>query len=471
MSAFKGKIRAVCSRRLKQITVVLTCVILVLVYHFASTTTLYFHPQDITQWVLSIPHNTSQTSSLTLQDFQNTSSNNVQLTSPIRSLPALSKYTMTLTLRLTSTKHLTEFLYCQALRSTALYWSKRLGNVALIFDAENPNDKYLAENLKKHQSQMGINFVFVYENLPEDQSILSNTIHRNPGYNRQVYSSFFMDLYINTSIIAWTDTDGRFTSPVTLQNIFAGDKLKVKGMSAFQHSHIAGWARITQEMLGKSQVSDFMEYFPVYIWRDTITNCRNHIIQHMKVRDMDEAFVRVLSRRDNISPVNIIMSYAYYFEKHRYDWHINLEKYTLENYNNKFVSKGFELLPSDITPDLHVTIHHKYYKDRTHTVNKEAYCAAIKNTAIQVEAKVKAMCQPFLNKVPWLLFKFNTWSTPQYLPAWCKNESPVCKLILDNHLKNVQKAITEGFYDLDLKKVSAVESAAREFGYSCTPFF
>ena len=43
-----------------------------------------------------------------------------------------------------------------------------------------------------------------YEALPKDKSTLDFPgMHRKPGYNRQLWSSYFIDLYSNDSIIAW----------------------------------------------------------------------------------------------------------------------------------------------------------------------------------------------------------------------------------------------------------------------------
>ena len=50
-----------------------------------------------------------------------------------------------------------------------------------------------------------------YETLPKDKPLLEFPgAPRSPGYNRQLWSSVFFDLYTNDSIIAWMDSDVAF---------------------------------------------------------------------------------------------------------------------------------------------------------------------------------------------------------------------------------------------------------------------
>ncbi|KAK6174982.1 hypothetical protein SNE40_013529 [Patella caerulea] len=378
---------------------------------------------------------------------------------------------MTLTVRMSSNAKLLKLFYCTMLRSLTLYWSGHLGNLGLILDKESKDDHKFAENLQKYQKKLGIDISFTYEPLPENKSVLTVVKRRPHGYNRQLYSSFIMDEFISTPIVAWTDTDGKFTTPVTRDNIFKGNKLRVKGMNTFQYHYIHRWSRFTEKMIGKHMPSDFMTYFPVYIWRDTITHCRNYILKHLNVSTIEEAYIRVGSTDSfQMSPVNTIMSYAYYFEKERYDWHIDIGNVELQKYNKLYLTPGHELTSLDITPDFHVTLHEKYYKDANNTVNRQAYCAAVKNTVLKMEHNIKQMCEPFKTHVMWVLFEFCNKVRQEHLTTWCKNKNKHCISMLKEHYDKTRQLVNKGVYNLDLKKFKVVEEAANFHKIKCQPF-
>ena len=188
-------------------------------------------------------------------------------------------FTMTLTLRMAAVSKLIHRVYCDFLRSAVLFWSPKLGHITIILDKESEADHRLAARLTQQERAFGVKFDFVYEPLPNDPSIL-----KRRGYLRQLWSSFFMDLYIKASIIAWIDTDGMFTTPVTTQNIFNGHRLRVVTITDWRIiGALHGWDRSTERIMGRKLVADFMTYFPAYIWTDTITNCRKYILRHLNV--------------------------------------------------------------------------------------------------------------------------------------------------------------------------------------------
>ena len=191
-------------------------------------------------------------------------------------------HSVTLTIHMTaSVPALIEGLYCVALRSAALFWTPKLGNIGLIYDDESLKDHEFAASLKKQEQLLGFTFDMMYQPLPSDPSLftkLQPIKGKGAGYNRQLWNSFFMDEYVKTSVIAWTDTDVMFTTPVTPENIFNGDKIKTFGEPAGVNNYL----KSTYSAIGKKMIAQFT-CFPLYMWRDTITNCRNHIIKHMNV--------------------------------------------------------------------------------------------------------------------------------------------------------------------------------------------
>ena len=138
-----------------------------------------------------------------------------------------------------STNKFVERLYCWILRSTVVFWDvKRYGRILLILDGDDEskksNDKLLRalDNLKHPL----LDFRFVYEAPPNNTLAFEKktkaTGLRNYGYLLQLYSMFLMDLYTNSSVIAYTDTDAPFILPVGHSGIFSEEgKLKVIGKS------------------------------------------------------------------------------------------------------------------------------------------------------------------------------------------------------------------------------------------------
>ena len=106
------------------------------------------------------------------------------------------------------------------------------------------------------------------------------------------------------------DSDSAFFNPVTKLTIFNGTKVGDPG-----RSWVHTWARTTQLALGVPFVVDFMTYFTVYLYWDTVTHSRKHILKHLKTTNFEEAFR--MFYKGFISPVSVILSYAFYFERDR----------------------------------------------------------------------------------------------------------------------------------------------------------
>lgn len=110
--------------------------------------------------------------------------------------------------------------------------------------------------------------------------------------------------------------------------------------------------------------ADFMSYFPCYIHPSTIKNCREYMITTLNVENLEQAMDKMAPWK--ISPVNVILSYAYYFERDLYEWHIDLlSSIPLDEFNKKFVAKTHSLTQNDLLPKLHQSIHRRHYKAQT----------------------------------------------------------------------------------------------------------
>jgi hypothetical protein len=160
---------------------------------------------------------------------------------------------------------------------------------------------------------------------------------RNTGYNRQIWSSFFNDLYTNDTVIAWVDSDTAFSSSVTRNSMYNGTRLRVIGTDCtlLRADFARRCAKSVEISIGLPAVADFMLHFPVYIYRDTYANCRKYLMRRCKARNFEEVH-RHISAYDFICPVTTILNYAWHFERDHYDWSLKICAAPLDEYNKRF---------------------------------------------------------------------------------------------------------------------------------------
>ena len=94
---------------------------------------------------------------------------------------------------------------CNVFRTAVLFWPPSFGNLVLALDEESQEDHEFAEKLKTQAQKYfpDRKLEFFYEPLPKKQDTLAFKGSRKPaGYNRQLWSSFFIDLLSNDTVIA-----------------------------------------------------------------------------------------------------------------------------------------------------------------------------------------------------------------------------------------------------------------------------
>ena len=228
--------------------------------------------------------------------------------------------------------------YCDLFRTAVLFWPASFRKTVVVLDEESVEDHLYANNLtsqiKQHFPDRKLEVAF--ESLPKDANVLKfKRSRKSPGYNRQLWSSFFIDLYTDERIVAWMDTDVAFLAPVTKATILNGSRIRILGSEcSMNFSSVQNWARLTEMALGLPMVADFMTYFPVYIYRDTFTHCREYILKRFNTTNFEEAFHKIYHGGSSFSPVCVVISYAWFFERDRYDWNLKLcselKSYTID---------------------------------------------------------------------------------------------------------------------------------------------
>ena len=92
--------------------------------------------------------------------------------------------------------------YCHLFRTLVLYWPPSFGKIALVLDEEGKEDHEFAAKVT-HETKCyfpDYKIAIAFEAPPKKNSTLTGKVHRE-GYIRQLWSSFFIDLYTIDSII------------------------------------------------------------------------------------------------------------------------------------------------------------------------------------------------------------------------------------------------------------------------------
>ncbi|XP_022100334.1 uncharacterized protein LOC110984436 [Acanthaster planci] len=199
--------------------------------------------------------------------------------------------------------------------------------------------------------------------------------------------------------------------------------------------------------------------FPIYLWRDTITNCRNHILKTLKVFRFEDAFIKIYPKGKGICPSDLILTYAYYFEHDRYSWHIDVEKKSLAKYNQRRVPAGFEIRRNETEPGfLQVTTHKSYI------FMFRGFCIAKRYVGT-----LPANCKMYENTTNFQHFN----AIHDHLKTWCApgRGRAKCAQLIESHYQNFARYYRSGMMDLDLQRVYAVEEAAKRENISCPTVF
>ena len=267
-------------------------------------------------------------------------------------------------------KHRTR-LYCDFFRTAVLFWPASFGKTVVVLDEESEQDHIFANSItsqiKQHFPDRKLEVAF--ESLPKDASVLNvrASSRKSAGYNRQLWSSFFIDLHTDDPIVAWMDSDVAFLTPVTKATIFNGSRIRILGSQcSMKIQRVRTWANTTEIALGLPMVADFMTYFPVYIYRDTFTHCREYILKRFNTSNFEDAFRKSYNSAFLISPVNVVISYAWFFERDRYDWNLKI-CCELKSYNTRFPD-GHKIKPhhtEDILSQPQTALH----IDHTYLIN------------------------------------------------------------------------------------------------------
>jgi hypothetical protein len=206
----------------------------------------------------------------------------------------------------------------------------------IILDDESLEDHELGNKLLKDDKT---DYIY-YEPLPDNHLKLFQALAWSEmrwGYDRQQWSTFYMDIFAQQDIIGVVDSDSTFTSYLTDEAIMTLDgKIKIKGIKPLKDwEHWCIELKNTFIFKDGSQYSndDFALKFkteyalmetnimPIFFWKETFINFRNYISDQFKM-SFDEAY-KIFSVKPYCQ-FNILANYALKFESDKYQF-INLK--------------------------------------------------------------------------------------------------------------------------------------------------
>ena len=195
------------------------------------------------------------------------------------------------------------------------------------------------------------------------------------------------------------------------------------------------WAQATKVAFGLPMVADFMTYFPVYIYRDTFTHCREYILKRLNKTIFEEAFQKIYPGDYLISPVSVVISYAWFFERDRYDWNLKICS-ELQSYNRR-LPVDHKIAPhhtEDILSQPQTGFHVPYAKEALSPNILNSYCLSHEAAG---NPQVMGSYYSVLRANNFLLFYHDLQRvTPGKTPC-SGNKKNHCLTVLDRHCKQI----------------------------------
>ena len=206
-----------------------------------------------------------------------------------------------------------------------LFVNRNIFKLVVVLDDESQMDHELGNELLKKCYADSV----YYETLPPKHLELFQALAFPVlpwGYDRQQWSTFYMDLYSDADIIGVVDSDSTFTSYLTYENILTEDgRILLHAISPKTYWKTQLHITSDGDQYSNDKVAlgfhcewDLMctNRMPMFFWKSTFINLRNYIAELYGV-NFDEAF-KIFSRKP-FCQFNILANYALKFEPEKYE--------------------------------------------------------------------------------------------------------------------------------------------------------
>ena len=273
--------------------------------------------------------------------------------------------------------------YYKTSLSRQMFWNEHLFQQLLWVIDDNPDYVRIVETNYRFEWPFP-NFLIASASplvMKSMERIHAHTQSRSPRYELQQWMTFYLDTYADNyakmnglespRILAIVDADAHLQTLATFESIFpefdhnsvvSKQKLKIGLVDSDFKLKAHGidmemFGEATRLFLNRSKVANFMLTFPVYVYKTTLVNLRQYVSK-LHNKTFDAAFEATMTTsRTYYSQFAIILSYAYWFERDRYSFHIQPQINTLVNYSITQSSVRHSIV---LKPPVRVMLHTKF---------------------------------------------------------------------------------------------------------------
>lgn len=270
-----------------------------------------------------------------------------------------------------------------------IFVNRREYRFSLVLDEECAADHALGARLLANDLCDRVS----YEPLPSDWKNLFQGVAFPPpynrwGYDRQQWSTFYMDAQSDRDVLGVVDSDATFYTYLTRQNIFSGDGRIM--LTVCRPSRLSPWEvarmlvrsedecayRNDKVALGEDSPYECMmtNRMPIWFWRSTYEACRKHVERHWNT-SFDTAFASF--SRAPYCAFNILANYAIKYEPERYKIRLfdSPDEDVISVAQNGCLSaldmvagglRTFRFTPEDGLPEQIRRVYHDLMADRIH---------------------------------------------------------------------------------------------------------
>ena len=209
-----------------------------------------------------------------------------------------------------------------------------------------------------------------------------------------------------------------------------------------------------------------MAYFPAYIYRDTFAHCREYILKRFNTSNFEKAFKQFYTSGQYISPVIIILNYAWYFERDHYAW--NLQICTNLTQYNKRLPSNHTVGPEHLVNILPVpqTAFHAPQMPNMDPYVRGSYC-------LSNEAAGNSKCSNYSASLRnnFVLFVHDIVRLDMdIIPPQCSGAHVNgCLQVLERHYSQVSSEIKQHTRKMDWSDPETVDKLANEVQIVCLP--
>jgi len=195
-------------------------------------------------------------------------------------------------------------------RSMKLFVPNNIAKLVVVLDAERPENKKFAEEIKKEWPYPEICF-----RDPGDPKV-----YYNWGKGRMFWDMMHPDLCTNATYVGFVDTDTFFDTLVTPQLLFEESKPVIVGKIGL--APYACWEKTTERFLRKKEVMQCMSTFPVTVKADHMREMREKLS-----KQFGKDFATVFRESANgvawcICQFSLMCNYMWYHHRDEYAWHL-----------------------------------------------------------------------------------------------------------------------------------------------------